>query len=324
MTVPRIIFMGTPEFAVPSLGALLINNYNIVAVVSTPDKPAGRGLKNQTSEVAQYASENLLPLLQPDDLSDPFFINQITELKPDIIVIVAFRKLPEQIWRIPTIATFNLHASLLPQYRGAAPINHAIINGEKVTGLTTFIIDEKIDTGKIIYRKKIGIAPDDSAGNLHDKLMREGAKLVVRTVKALARGKVKTIDQAKLIKRNEILKKAPKIYGKDCYIKWDMENEDVYNFIRGLYPQPGARTIFRKEGRDYTVKIGKCKCSKMYEHLKPGNIDSDGKNYLRIGTAGCAIDIEMLQMEGRKLMPVNEFLRGFDINNTVIIKGPPA
>jgi len=324
MTEPRIIFMGTPEFAVPSLGALLINSFNIVAVVSTPDKPAGRGLKNKSSAIARYASENLLPLLQPDNLNDPLFIKKVTELKPDIIVVVAFRKLPEQIWRIPTIATFNLHASLLPQYRGAAPINHAIINGEKVTGLTTFIIDEKIDTGKILFRKKIGIAPDDSAGNLHDKLMREGAKLVVKTVKALARGKVKTIDQERLIKRNETLKKAPKINSTDCYINWDMKHEDVYNFIRGLYPQPGARTIFRNEDRDYTVKVGKCKCSKTHEHLKPGEIESDGKNYLIIGTGGCAIDIEMLQIEGRKLMRVNEFLRGFDISNTSIIKGPLA
>lgn len=316
--------MGTPEFAVPSLGSLLINNYDIVAVVSNPDKPAGRGLKKRSSAVAEYASENLLTLLQPDDLSDPSFIKQVTDLKPDVIVIVAFRKLPEEIWRIPTIDTFNLHASLLPQYRGAAPINHAIINGEKTTGLTTFLLDEKIDTGKIIFRKKIGIAPDDSAGNLHDKLMREGAKLVVKTVKALARGKVKTIDQARLIKRNEILKKAPKIHSRDCYINWDMENSDVYNFIRGLYPHPGARTIFRKEDSVYTVKIGKCKCINKYKHLNPGEIESDGKNYLRIGTGGCAIEMEMLHMEGRKLMSVSEFLNGFDIIDTIIIKGPPA
>ncbi len=324
MTGPRIIFMGTPEFAVPSLGSLLINNYDIVAVVSNPDKPAGRGLKKCSSAVAEYASENLLTLLQPDDLTDPSFIKQVTDLKPDIIVVVAFRKLPEEIWRIPTIGTFNLHASLLPHYRGAAPINHVIINGEKTTGLTTFLIDEKIDTGKIIFRKKIGIAPDDSAGNLHDKLMREGAKLVVKTVKALARGKVKTFDQARLIKRNEILKKAPKIHSSDCFINWDMGNSDVYNFIRGLYPHPGARTIFRKEGNDYTVKIGKCKCISKHKHLNPGEIGSDGKNYLRIGTGGCSIDIEMLQMEGRKLMSAIEFLNGFNIKDTIIIKGPPA
>ncbi|MBN1387211.1 MAG: methionyl-tRNA formyltransferase [Bacteroidales bacterium] len=324
MTEPRIIFMGTPEFAVASLGSLLINNFNIVAVVSTPDKPAGRGLKKRKSEVAQYASENLLPLLQPDELSDPSFVKQISDLKPDIIVVVAFRKLPEEIWRIPAIATFNLHASLLPQYRGAAPINHAIINGEKISGLTTFIIDDKIDTGKIIFRKKIGIAHDDSAGNLHDKLMREGAKLVVKTVKTLARGKVKTTDQSKLIKRNEVLKKAPRINSRDCYIDWEMENGDVYNFIRGLYPQPGARTVFRKDDRDYTVKIGKCKCIDTEKKLNPGEIESNGKTYLTIGTGGRAIDIEMLQMEGRKLMPVDEFLRGFEIKNTIIIKGPQA
>ena len=324
MKGPRIIFMGTPEFAVPSLGSLLINNFNIVAVVSSPDKPAGRGLKERKSEVAQYALENLLLLLQPDDLVDPSFIKQVADLKPDIIVVVAFRKLPEEIWSIPTIATFNLHASLLPQYRGAAPINHAIINGEKTTGLTTFIIDDKIDTGKIIFRKKIGIAHDDSAGNLHDKLMREGAKLVIRTVKALARGKVKTTDQSSLIRRNEVLKKAPKIHSKDCYIDWEMRSDDVYNFIRGLYPQPGARTVFRKDDDEYTVKIGKCKCIATQKKLDPGEIESNGRNYLRIGTGGQAIDIEMIQLEGRKFMSVAEFLRGFEINNTIIIKGPQA
>lgn len=316
--------MGTPEFAVPCLGALIMNNYNIVAVVSTPDKPAGRGLKKRKSAVADYASENFLTLLQPEDLSDPSFVDHVNDLKPDIIVIVAFRKLPEVIWQIPKMGTLNLHASLLPQYRGAAPINHAIINGEKTTGLTTFLIDEKIDTGKILLRKKVGIAPDDSAGNLHDKLMREGAKLVVKTVKALAGGKAKTIDQSKLIKSKDILKKAPKIHSRDCFINWDMENRDVYNFIRGLYPQPGARTIFKKEGRNYTVKIGKCKCVSKHRHLNTGEIESDGKSYLRIGTGGCAIEIEMLQMEGRKLMSVSEFLNGFNISNTSIIKDLPV
>ncbi|MDT8401076.1 MAG: methionyl-tRNA formyltransferase [Bacteroidales bacterium] len=324
MTPPRIIFMGTPEFAVPSLGSLLINDYNIVGVVSAPDKPAGRGLKIQRSAVAEYATENLLNLIQPLNLDDPSFIKEIAGLKPDIIVVVAFRKLPEEVWKIPTKGTFNLHASLLPQYRGAAPIHHAIINGEKTTGLTTFLIDGNIDTGKILFRKKVNIAADDSAGNMHDKLMREGAKLVVKTVKALARGNVKTIDQSSLLGDNEMLKKAPKIHTRDCYIDWNMKNNDVYNFIRGLYPQPGARTIFRKAGKDHIVKIGKCKCLKQYENLKPGQIDSDDKTYLRIGTGGCAIDIERLQMEGRKLMHVSEFLRGFDINDTLIIKGLQA
>ncbi|HDZ40880.1 MAG TPA: methionyl-tRNA formyltransferase [Bacteroidetes bacterium] len=316
--------MGTPEFAVPSLGSLLINDFNIVGVVSAPDKPAGRGLKIQRSAVAEYASENLLKLLQPADLNDPSFIEQVAGLKPDIIVVVAFRKLPEKIWKIPKIGTFNLHASLLPQYRGAAPIHHAIINGETTTGLTTFLIDDNIDTGKILFRKKVNIAADDSAGNMHDKLMREGAKLVVKTVKALARGNYKTIDQSSLIGDNETLKKAPKIHSKDCFINWEMANSDVYNFIRGLYPRPGARTIFMKGSKNYTVKIGKCRCLKQYEHLKPAQINSDGKTYLRIGTGGCAIDIERLQIEGRKLMHVSEFLRGFDIKETLIIKGLQA
>jgi len=316
--------MGTPEFAVPSLGSLLINDFNVVAVVSTPDKPAGRGLKLKRSAVAKYAAENLIRLLQPDDLSDPAFIRELKDLKPDIIVVVAFRKLPEEVWKIPRLGTFNLHASLLPQYRGAAPIHHAIINGEKSTGLTTFLIDDNIDTGKILFRKKVNIAADDSAGNMHDKLMREGAKLVVKTVRALARGNVKTLDQSKLTVENGILKKAPKIHSKDCFIDWEMKNNDVYNFIRGLYPHPGARTIFRKGNKDYTVKIGKCRCLKKYNYLKPAQIESDGKTFLRIGTGGCAIDIERIQMEGRKLMHVSEFLRGFDIGKAVIIKDPQA
>lgn len=316
--------MGTPEFAVPSLGALLMNDYNIVAVVTSPDRPAGRGLKMKRSEVAGFASENLIKLLQPGNLEDPSFIKELKELKPDIIVVVAFRKLPPEIWKIPSKGTFNLHASLLPQYRGAAPINHAIINGEKITGLTTFFIDDKIDTGNIIFQKKVGIAPDDSAGNVHDKLMREGAKLVVKTVKAIARGRVKTIDQYTLIGDKEELKKAPKIYTRDCYIDWEMKNRDVYNFIRGLFPHPGARTIFRKGPDDMTVKIGKCKCIDDHGQLGPGEMESDGKTFLRIGTGGCTIDIERIQMEGRKFMDIKEFLKGYNINESIIIKGPPA
>lgn len=324
MTAPRIIFMGTPEFAVPSLGALLMNNYNVVAVVSAPDKPAGRGLKKQRPAVAAYASDNYLKLLQPDNLSDPTFVETIAGLKPDIIIVVAFRKLPEEIWKIPTIGTFNLHASLLPQYRGAAPINHALINGENETGLTTFMINDKIDKGNIIFRKKIRISADDSAGNMHDKLMREGAKLVIKTVKTLVKGEPKLIDQLSLVKKNEKLKKAPKIYSKDCYINWKKTDAEVYNFIRGLYPYPGARTILRKDSRDYIIKIGKCKCSDHHTLPEPGEILSDGKNYLIIGTAGKPLEIEEIQMEGRNKMSVQQFLRGFDIKDATVIKDLPA
>ncbi|MBS0010793.1 MAG: methionyl-tRNA formyltransferase [Bacteroidales bacterium] len=324
MTGPRIIFMGTPEFAVPSLGALLMNNYNVVAVVSAPDKPAGRGLKKKTPAVAEFARENLLRLLQPAKLGDPSFVKEISDLKPDIIVVVAFRKLPAEVWGIPRLGTFNLHASLLPDYRGAAPINHAIINGEKITGLTSFLIDDNIDTGKILFRKTIAIGPDDSAGNLHDKMMREGAKLLVKTIKALEKGNIKPIDQDRLKEESGTLHKAPRIYPGDCYINWDRKGADVYNFIRGLYPVPGARTIFRKEADEFIVKIGKCKCLDKNLHPQASEIDSDGKTYLRIGAADCAIDIERLQMEGRKFMSVTEFLRGFDIQNTTIITAPGA
>ncbi|MDZ7738572.1 MAG: methionyl-tRNA formyltransferase [Bacteroidales bacterium] len=324
MTAPRIIFMGTPEFAVPSLGALLMNNYNVVAVVSAPDRPAGRGLKRQRPAVATYAADNYLKLLQPDNLSDQTFVETITELSPDIIVVVAFRKLPEEIWRIPGKGTFNLHASLLPQYRGAAPINHAIINGEKVTGLTTFMIDDNIDTGNIIFRKKVRIAAEDSAGNLHDKLMREGAKLVVKTVKALTTGNVKLIDQRSLVKNDEKLNKAPRIYSNDCYINWEQTDREVYNFIRGLYPYPGARTILRKDNRDYIIKIGRCKCAARESGLNPGEILSNGKDYLMVGTSGKPLIIEEIQIEGKKKMPVPQFLRGFNIKQSNIIKDLPV
>ncbi|MFO7755292.1 MAG: methionyl-tRNA formyltransferase [Bacteroidales bacterium] len=324
MTAPRIIFMGTPEFAVPSLGTLLMNNYNVVAVVSAPDRPAGRGLKKQQPAVARYAADNYLNLLQPDNLSDPAFVETVKKLNPDIIVVVAFRKLPEKIWKIPRKGTFNLHASLLPQYRGAAPINHAIINGEKISGVTTFMIDDKLDTGNIIFRKKVRIATDDSAGNLHDKLMKEGARLVIKTVKALIKGKVKLIDQHSLIKGGEELKKAPKIYSKDCYINWEKTDSEVYNFIRGLYPFPGARTILRKDSRDYIIKIGRCKRVRMQSGLKPGELLSDGKDYLMAGTSGRPIEIEEIQIEGRKKMPVQQFLRGFDIKQSIIVKDLPV
>lgn len=316
--------MGTPEFAVPSLGTLLMNNYDIVGVVSVPDKQAGRGLNKRRSAVAEYATDNYLNLLQPDNLKAPSFIKQVTDLKPDIIVVVAFRKLPAELYSIPSLGTFNLHASLLPQYRGAAPINHAIINGEKTTGLTTFLIDDKIDTGNILFRKKVGISADDSAENLHDKLMREGAKLVVKTVKALEKGNFRTTDQESLIGKGEKLKKAPKIYSNDCYIQWDLPASRVYNFIRGLYPYPGARTILKKGNNKYILKIGRCKCLKGHSHLSPGEIESDGKNFLRIGTEGISIEIEMLQIEGKKMMPVADFLRGFDISKAIISKDPQA
>ena len=302
-----------------------MNNYNIVAVVSAPDRPAGRGLKKKQSAVARYASDNLLELLQPDNMKDPSFIEKIAALNPDIIVVVAFRMLPEEIWKIPKKGTFNLHASLLPQYRGAAPINHAIINGEKTSGVTTFLIDEKIDTGNILFRKKVRIAPDDSAGNLHDKLMREGAKLVVKTVKALSKDKVKPTGQDELREDDKELKKAPKIYTRDCYINWEKECYEVFNFIRGLYPRPGARTVLRKGSKDHIIKIGRCKCSEGDdEQLKPGEIYSNGKDSLKIGTKGYPLEIYELQMEGRRRMMVPDFLKGFDIDDSAIIKDPLA
>jgi len=251
----RIVFMGTPEFAVASLGSLIMNGYNIVAVVSAPDKKAGRGRKVRKSAVAQYASENYLKLLQPSNLKDSEFLKEIELLKPDIAIVVAFRMLPAELWKIPLLGTFNLHASLLPQYRGAAPINHAIIDGESSSGITTFLIDEKIDTGNILLQKELKISKNESAGELHDRLMRSGAKLLVRTVKLLYSGKAKAMNQSKFIKKNQILNPAPKIFPENCFVDWTRDSVSIHNLIRGLSPYPGARNTMNNGKRDILVKF---------------------------------------------------------------------
>jgi methionyl-tRNA formyltransferase len=308
---PRIVFMGTPEFAVSSLGALLINNYNVVAVVTAPDKPAGRGRKVSQSAVARYAKENCLNLLQPENLKDKTFIRNMVNLAPDIAVVVAFRMLPEAVWKIPRIGTFNLHASLLPQYRGAAPINHVLINGETVTGITTFLIDEKIDTGNILYRKELKISHTENAGELHDRLMRSGAKLVVKTVKMLAEGKVKPVGQDKFTSSNEVLKTAPKIFPSDCFINWADKGENIHNLVRGLSPYPGARTYFNKGDKKILVKILEGQHHKIDNAVKPGIISSE-KNKLYISTRDGNFELLIIQPEGKKAMTVTEYLRGTD------------
>lgn len=326
MAKPRIIFMGTPEFATASLGSLFMNSYDVVAVVTAPDKPAGRGKKMSRSAIARYALDDCpdLELYQPIKLRDPSFIAKIKELKPDLIIVVAFRMLPKEIWSIPTLGTFNLHASLLPQYRGAAPINHAIINGETITGISTFFINEKIDTGQILFRSKVHISHNDNAGSLHDKLMRDGAKLVIKTVKALVNGTAKPENQDKYIKAGEVLQTAPKIFPDNCYIDWSKSGQEVYNFIRGMAPYPGARTIISNKDKRLTLKIRKCKCAESEIRLNPGEISSDGKNFLHIGTGDCSLEIERLQIEGKKFMSVEELLRGFDISDYKIIIVPQA
>lgn len=309
---PRIIFMGTPEFAVASLGSLLMNGFNIVAVATAPDRPAGRGQKLTPSPVSKYCAENYLRVLKPINLRDPDFIKILKVLEPDFIVVVAFRMLPREVWEVPAIGTFNLHASLLPQYRGAAPINHAIINGETKSGVTTFMIDDKIDTGGILLQKEVPIGSNENAGDLHDKLMREGAKLVVRTVKMLYLNILETKDQSLFIKEGETLIPAPKIYPEDCLINWKSEVIPIFNMIRGLSPHPGARTIIKSSDRQIMIKLLKSRPVRENHGRIPGEIIT-GRKELTITAVDGIIEVKKLQPEGKRRMDSEEFLRGFDI-----------
>ncbi len=321
---PRILFMGTPDFAVSSLGALLMNNYNVVGVVTAPDRPAGRGRKVSQSAVARYANENLLNLLQPENLKDDSFIRNLEKLSPDIAVVVAFRMLPEAVWRIPKIGTFNLHASMLPQYRGAAPINHALINGETSTGITTFLIDDKIDTGNILYRRELKISHRENAGELHDRLMRSGAKLVIKTINMLVDGKAKPISQNQLIGKNEILKTAPKIFSKDCFINWSAKGEIIHNFVRGLSPYPGARTYFKVGDKNLLVKILEGKHHKLPAAKEPGILNTELAGKIFVSTHDGNFELIRIQPEGKKIMKISDYLRGTDPSLISISKDPPV
>jgi len=308
----RIVFMGTPDFAVPSLEALLKKKYNIIGVIASPDKPAGRGLKIQQPAVKQFAEKENLKVLQPINLKDPVFIQELKNLMPDLQVVVAFRMLPDDVWQIPRYGTFNLHASLLPDYRGAAPINRVIINGENITGVTTFFIEHDIDTGKIIYRKEVEIDENENAGELHDKLMIEGAKLVCKTVDAIAKDSYKLIDQLKLLTKGQDLKKAPKIHKEDCKITWNKEPLEIFNFIRGLSPYPTAWTeIISESGKKFTLKIFASDYSISDHDLYPGEISSDQRTFLKIAVNEGFINVNNLQLEGKKRMNIEDFLRGF-------------
>ncbi|MCA1757788.1 MAG: methionyl-tRNA formyltransferase [Bacteroidales bacterium] len=316
---PRIIFMGTPEFAVASLGALLMNSLNIVAVVTTPDRPAGRGRKLKPSPVSRYCDENYLKVLKPVNLKDPDFIRMLKALEPDLIVVVAFRMLPREVWEIPVSGTFNLHASLLPHYRGAAPINHAIINGETRTGVTTFMIDDRIDTGGILLQKEVPVGSLENAGDLHDKLMREGAKLVVRTVEMLYLNILEPKDQSHLIREGDILKPAPKIFPEDCFINWNEGVVQIYNRIRGLSPHPGARTIISNGEKQMMIKLIESRAVKKTHGTGTGRLLEGDGSMLTITASNGLIEILELQPEGKRRMSSMEFLRGFDIKgyNTV-------
>lgn len=302
--------MGTPEFAVPSLRSLHESGFGVAAVVTAPDRPAGRGRKISPSPVKQYARRHGMTLLQPERLRDQDFVNTLTDLQADIFVVVAFRMLPEEVWRIPPLGTFNLHASLLPQYRGAAPVNRAIINGETITGVTTFLIDENIDTGKILLSKSTDILPDENAGDLHDRLMIMGAELVVETAKRLYERTVKPVKQK--TKPGIILNAAPKIFPADTIINWREPAIMVYNRIRGLSPYPGAVTTLRREDKALRMKIFEGRVRDDVITI-PGTIISHDRKDLTICCSPGAIEVITLQPEGRKTMTAAEFLRGFDI-----------
>ncbi|HEY0900076.1 MAG TPA: methionyl-tRNA formyltransferase [Sphingobacteriaceae bacterium] len=301
----RIVFMGTPDFAVASLDALVKSGSNIVGVITAPDKPAGRGQKLSESAVKKYAVENGLPVLQPVKLKDPEFLQALRDLKADLQVVVAFRMLPEIVWNMPPKGTINLHASLLPQYRGAAPINWAIMNGETESGVTTFFLKHEIDTGDILFAEKVSIGESATAGDLHDELMEVGARLLVKTVQAIESGEFQETPQDQVIEGQE-LKHAPKIFKDDCAIDFNQDVNKVHNHIRGLSPYPTAFTRLQ----DKNLKIFGATVEHSEPGISPGAILSDQKTYLKFACKNGFISVTDLQLEGKKRMSVEEFLRG--------------
>lgn len=301
----RIIFMGTPEFAVTSLDALLAANCNIVAVVTAPDKPAGRGMELQQSAVKKYAVSKGLPILQPEKLKHPGFINELRALQADLQICVAFRMLPQIVWDMPPMGTINLHGSLLPQYRGAAPINWAVINGEKETGVTTFKLKHEIDTGNILLQQSFAITEDDTAGTVHDKMKTIGAALLVQTVKEMAAGNLKESPQ--LISEDVVLHHAPKIFTETCEINFTKTVEEVYNLVRGLSPYPAAFTFLNEK----KLKIFKAIKVAEKPDIEPGKYHTDGKTYLNFACHNGYLQLLEIQLEGKKKMTIEDFLRGY-------------
>ena len=321
----RIVYMGTPDFAVEALRQLVEGGYNVVGVITMPDKPAGRGHKIQYSPVKQYALEQNLPLLQPEKLKDEAFVQALREWKADLQIVVAFRMLPEVVWSMPRLGTFNLHASLLPQYRGAAPINWAVINGDTETGITTFFLKHEIDTGEVIQQVRVPITDTDNVEIVHDKLMMLGGKLVVETVDAILNGVVKPVPQEEMAVVGE-LRPAPKIFKETCRIDWNQPVKKVYDFIRGLSPYPAAWSeLVSPEGEVVVVKIfetekyirneGKrCRNSRGC-FCKVGSIETDGKKYIKVAVPGGFVSVLSLQLPGKKRLKTDELLRGFRLTN---------
>ncbi len=301
----RIVFLGTPEFAVACLDALVAAGANIVAVVTAPDKPAGRGMQLQASAVKRYAMEKGFPILQPERLKQPEFLETLRSFQADLQVVVAFRMLPELVWNMPPMGTINVHASLLPQYRGAAPINRAIMNGERETGVTTFRLKHEIDTGDILLQQSVPIAPTDNAGTLHDKLMYAGAELLVTTVKGLAEGTLQ--EQPQKVTEASALKHAPKIFKEDTRIDWQQSTMVVCNHIRGLSPYPAAYTLLQGKQLKVFAAHGVTDATTA----SPGMVDTDHKTFLRMAASDGWVYLDEIQLEGKKRMLVTEFLKGF-------------
>lgn len=298
--------MGTPEFAVASLDALVGGGYNVVGVVTMPDKPAGRGYKMQFSAVKEYALAHNLPLLQPEKLKNEEFLDALRALHADLQIVVAFRMLPEVVWAMPPLGTFNLHGSLLPQYRGAAPINWAIINGEQETGVTTFFLQQEIDTGDLILQKRTPITDDDNAGTIHDRLMSIGAAAVVETVDCIIAGTAPKTPQPQGV----TLKSAPKIFKETCRVDWTQSCHQIFNFVRGLSPYPAAWSVLHTDDKTIDIKLFEVTREPAAHTLQAGQVVCDGKNYLKVAVADGFVKIESLQPAGKKRMSAADWLRG--------------
>ncbi len=311
----RIVFMGTPDFAVGSLKSILEAGFKVVGVITAPDRPAGRGRKLKESSVKQFAVTKELKVLQPTNLKDEGFIQELQELKANLQVVVAFRMLPKAVWQMPEFGTFNLHASLLPQYRGAAPINWAIINGETETGVTTFFIDDKIDTGGIILQKTAPISPDDNAGSLHDRLMELGAKLVAETCKSIVEGTAISTEQKHITN----LKPAPKIHKETCKIDWNQPGQNIHNHIRGLSPYPAAWSILVNNGKDENIKLYKTEWETGIHDDFHGKLIKE-KRTLKVAVAGGYIQLLEVQLSGKRKMEVKEILNGLNLDKNAHLR----
>ncbi len=308
----RIVFMGTPEFAVPSLKAIIDAGYSVPAVITAPDKPSGRGKKLTPSAIKIYAEQKGIKVLQPVKLKDPRFLEELKAINPHFQVVVAFRMLPQVVWGLPPFGTINLHASLLPQYRGAAPINHAIMNGERKTGLTTFILDQEIDTGKIILQKELEIGEAETAGELHDRMMIAGADLLLETIEQIRLNKVTPLNQEEMASAAGPLKPAPKIFKEHCRIDWNKPGQDIFNMIRGLSPFPTANSVLEDpEGNQYLIKIYKTEFEPTTITVPTGSIYTDSKTFFKIAVPDGYLFLKEIQLAGKKRLSVADFLRGF-------------